>query len=156
MDTPEKVLYDNVESLLQELAIMALRAAFGEAWSRDTSSDEKGWTPDNPSYGHCVIALLFAEEVLGRSEYLRYDLSGTPYADMRSHYKLRLANGSVVDFTENQFRQGVPDWNKLDMKVRIRKELLDPSNKSNESTIRRYRTFRDRVIRALQAAGAVV
>ena len=123
--------------------VTVLEKSFNNCWSRETSADPDHWTPENPSWGHCAVAELAAQAVLG-GELLRYDLSGTPFAAMGSHYKLRLSDGTILDFTEAQF-QGYPiEWK--EPIVRQRKELLDPAvNPRNQKTLERYNLFRGRV-----------
>lgn len=127
----------------QEALIVVLKKSFADCWSRETSADEEDWTPENPSWGHCAVASLVAQRVLG-GELLRYDLKGTLYEHGGSHYKLRLADGTILDFTEEQFRGKPPVWG--EPAVRTRPELLDPAkNPRNQNTLRRYRIFRERV-----------
>ena len=97
------------------------------------------WTPENPSYGHCAIATLVAQRILG-GELLRYDLKGTPFEHLGSHYKLRLNDGTILDFTEEQFWGRPPVWG--EPIVRTRAELLDPAkNPRNQKTLERYNLF---------------
>ncbi|MDO8561063.1 MAG: hypothetical protein Q7R91_02510 [bacterium] len=112
---------------------------FNACWSRETSSDPDGWTPENSSYGHCALATLAAQEMFD-GKLLRYDLKGTPYEHMGSHYKLRLPDGIILDFTEAQFQGKPPVWG--EPKVRTRDELLDPAiNPRNQETRDRYTLF---------------
>lgn len=134
---------------------LVLRYAFDECWSRDTSSDKAGWTPDNPSYGHCAVAVLTAEKMLGGT-ILRYSLKGTPYEHLGSHYRLRLSDEEIFDPTEDQFLNGVPDWKKLEVMVRTREELLNPTQKKNEGTIERYPIFEGRVKKKLDGLDAAI
>lgn len=142
--------FQEVVGILQRgLMVAALESVFAETWSRDTSSDEGRWSPNNPSHGHCAVAELVAQEVFG-GDLLRYDLTGTRYAEMGSHYKLRLADGTILDFTEDQFREGLPEWG--EPVVRPRAQLLDEKNPRNAGTIRRYAVFRGRVRELLESA----
>ena len=128
---------------INEALIAVLKKSFNDCWSRETSSDPEHWTPENPSWGHCAVAELVAQAVLG-GDLLRYDLSGTPFAAMGSHYKLRLHDGTILDFTDAQFGGHSIAWG--EPKVRTRKELLDPAkNPRNQGTLDRYNLFRGRV-----------
>ncbi|MFY9462114.1 MAG: hypothetical protein WAP51_02840 [Candidatus Sungiibacteriota bacterium] len=124
----------------QEALIAVLKKSFADCWSRETSLDEEGWTPENPSYGHCAIASLIAQRVLG-GELLRYDLKGTPFEHMRSHYMNRLPDGTIVDFTEAQFGVSVPVL--PEPVVRKREEVLDPVK--YPKTVERYKLCSKRV-----------
>lgn len=127
-----------------DVLIAILEKSFNDCWSRDTSSDEAGWTPENPSYGHCAVATLIAQSVLG-GELIRYDLKGTSYEHLGSHYKLCLPDGTILDLTEAQFQGQPPAWG--EPKVRTREELLDPiKNPKNKRTLERYELLKRRVI----------
>lgn len=127
-----------------EAFVEVLKRAFAECWSQDTSSDPENWTPENPSYGHCALAAMAAKTVLG-GEMLRYDLKGTPYENLGSHYKNRLPDDTIVDFTEAQFQGCPPVWG--EPIVRMHHELLDPDiNPKNRETRKRYALFSQRVI----------
>jgi hypothetical protein len=67
-----------------------------EAWSRETSSDPKGWTEANPAYGQCAVTALVIQDTLG-GELLRSVINGV------SHYWNRLPNGQEFDMTIQQF-----------------------------------------------------
>lgn len=63
----------------------------------------QGWTPDNPTWGHCAVVSLLAQNLFGGT-LLRVSLEGTEFAEARSHYyNLPHAIG-YTDFTEAQFR----------------------------------------------------
>lgn len=70
--------------------------------SRETSSDPKGWSSDNPLYGHCAVASLVAQNLFGGT-LMRVSLEGTPFETMRSHYFNVLPDGTAQDFTAPQF-----------------------------------------------------
>lgn len=98
--------------------------------SFETSSDCLNWSPVNPTYGHCAVASLLAQNLFG-GEILRGSLENTPFAYMRSHYWNRLSDGTLQDFTGIQFG-GVP-INFSETATRTPKQLLD-----NPDTRRRY------------------
>ena len=124
----------------RKLAVELLKEAFCKSWSRETSLDEQGWTPENPAWGHCAVASLVAQDLLG-GELLRYDLSGTPFASMRSHYRNHLPDGTVLDFTQDQFQGNVPEL--PEPAVRKREEVLDPVK--YPKTVERYKLLSKRV-----------
>lgn len=97
--------------------------------SRETSTDPKGWSKDNPLQDHCAVVSLVANKLYG-GIILRASLEGTPYAKSRSHYKNRFSFGDK-DFTVDQFKQGYPEG--LYYEERIRKDLV-----SNPGTLSRY------------------
>lgn len=68
----------------------------------DTSADPSGWSEINPTWGHCAVVALLAQDIFG-GELLRGSLSGTPFAAMTSHYWNRLEGGQEADFTAAQF-----------------------------------------------------
>lgn len=74
-------------------------------------------------------------------ELLRYDLKGTPYEHLRSHYRNRLPDGTIVDFTESQFQGNVPSL--PEPTLRQREEVLDPVK--YHKTVERYKLLRARV-----------
>lgn len=125
--------------------IALLKKAFAAVWAPDTSLDEDGWTSENPTWGHCAVAALAVQTVMG-GELLRYDLAGTPFAGMRSHYRNRLPDGRVVDFTEAQFQGRLPE-NLPEPVVRQSLELLDPEK--YPKTVERYERFKKRVVEAI-------
>jgi hypothetical protein len=125
----------------QEAMIALLKRAFAYCWSAETSSDPEGWTPQNPAYGHCAVASLVVQAVLG-GELLRYGLTGTPFEHLRSHYRNRLPDGTIVDFTEDQFGGQVPVL--PEPVVRAREEVLDAVK--YPKTVERYELFSKRVV----------
>lgn len=132
-----------------EAYVAVLKKSFAESWSRDTSADPDNWTPENPSWGHCAVAALVVQTVMG-GELLRYDLSGTPFAAMRSHYRNRLPDGTLVDLTQEQFQGQLPDL--PEPVVRARSEVLDPVKYPD--SVRRYELFKRRVIAWLDSFDA--
>jgi hypothetical protein len=97
--------------------------------SRETSLSPEGWNEENPTFGHCAIVALLAQDVFG-GELLRASLVDTEFASSRSHYWNLLPDGSEVDFTEAQFDGRKPH---LVGEVRTREYVL-----TNELTRQRY------------------
>ncbi len=96
----------------------------------DTTLSADGWTSENPHYGHCAVVSTLAQDIFGGS-LLRSSLEGTLYASMGSHYINLLPDGTQIDFTAPQFREGYPV---LDLQERTRAYVL-----SNPKTAQRYK-----------------
>lgn len=81
--------------------------AIPKACAQDTAAgDGKGWTPDNPTWGHCAVVALWVQNFYG-GLLARVDLAGTPFAGQRSHYYNDTSNPlvgeSAQDYTAVQF-----------------------------------------------------
>lgn len=70
--------------------------------ARETSHDPKGWTPQNPLHGQCVVVALLAHCLFGGT-FLRASLENTPFSSMKSHYWNVFPDGTEYDFTGAQF-----------------------------------------------------
>lgn len=64
---------------------------------KDTSADPAGWSENNPTWGHCAVVALLAQDYFG-GQILRASLKDTPYKSSGSHYR-----NEDIDFTEEQF-----------------------------------------------------
>lgn len=84
-------------------ALHRLRRIFEKAWTRETSSDPQGWTPENPALGQCAVTACVAQDVLG-GEIVWCDVA-LPDGKTVSHY-FNKVGGQEVDFTRSQFPQG--------------------------------------------------
>ncbi len=67
----------------------------------------RGWTPENPTWGHCAVASLLVQNLFG-GELLRISLKDTAFAEGGSHYYNRLPNGMMIDTTVAQFSGRLP------------------------------------------------
>ncbi len=67
----------------------------------------KGWTPENPTWGHCAVASLLAQNLFG-GELLRISLKDTEFAAGGSHYYNRFPDGATTDTTVAQFSGRLP------------------------------------------------
>lgn len=106
------------------------------AWSKETSYDPAGWTPNNRAYGQCAITALAVQDRFG-GKILKVSLEKIPgFEKMRSHYFNRLADGSKPDFTYSQF----PDWviNLFQKEEEAGRDVL----LSNEDIRRRYQLLK--------------
>ncbi len=106
-----------------------------KAAGRDTSSDPEHWTKENSLWGHCAVVSLLAQDYFG-GELVRGSLENTQYSSLHSHYWNKLGEGSEVDFTARQFKEGLPT---LDSEIRSRERVL-----SHPDTQRRYEALKAR------------
>jgi len=121
---------------------------------RDTSSDPKGWTPENPFWGHSAAVALVAWDLF-HSGLFRMSLKGTEFAALCFHYRNLLADDRLEDFTGAQFQGRFPA--ELEMEPRARESLfldrqtltrhgiLKPSNLAE-----RYDSLKERMKAELQ------
>ena len=114
-------MYDEVSF---ERFCLYLRAA----WSKETSADQKNWTPANPAWGQCAVSALAFQHFFG-GEILRLPVPqdfNKKIAGLGSHYFNRIGN-LTIDVSAEQFSKR--DYEHLIAKiwlalVRTRKELL--------------------------------
>lgn len=76
-----------------------LRDMLRAAWGHDTTNDPDRWSPANPAWGQCAVTALAVQEVIG-GDLLRSAAPGG------SHYWNRLPDGTELDLTREQFRDG--------------------------------------------------
>lgn len=101
---------------------------------KETSATPDLWSEDNPTFGHCAIVSLVAQDIFG-GDLLRASLIGTEFAESGSHYWNLLPDGTEKDFTEAQFEGNKP---KLVGEVRTRDQVL-----SYEPTRLRYELLKN-------------
>ena len=73
-----------------------LTQAVRQAWSRETSADPKGWSPQNPAWGQCAVTALVIQDYFGGT-LLRGEVGQI------SHYWNVLPSGKELDLTRSQF-----------------------------------------------------
>jgi hypothetical protein len=78
--------------------------AIRASWALDTAEEDDGWTPDNPSRGHCDVTTLVVHDIFG-GDLLAADvfLNGER---IEGHMWNRLPGGMDLDLTRDQFRRG--------------------------------------------------
>jgi len=106
--------------------------------NKNTSSNPKDWSENNPTQGHCAVVSLLAQEIFG-GDIVRVSLLGTPYKKMRSHY-FNIINGKEHDFTSSQFKEN-PYFN-LIRQNKTRDKIL-----SLADTKRRYTLLKTRFMK---------
>lgn len=114
---------------------LKLYDAIAASWAADTSADDN-WTPERPLKGQCAVTALVVQDYLD-GELLRTTVDGV------SHYWNRLADGTEIDLTRDQFDA----WNPAEIVKRGRSYVLD-----FPATERRYLILSKRV--ALKHSGS--
>ncbi len=90
--------------------------------AQDTAAaDGKGWTPENPTFGHCAVASLIVQDLFG-GELMRVSLEDTEFSESKSHYFNCLPGGTLLDITLAQFQGQLP--RNLPAKERTREYVL--------------------------------
>jgi hypothetical protein len=81
-----------------------IEEAIRASWAPDTAEEDDGWTPDNPSRGHCDVTCLVVNDLFG-GEVLAADVFKEGER-IEGHMWNRLPGGLEVDLTREQFRNG--------------------------------------------------
>lgn len=102
---------------------------------QDTSFDPKGWTKENPLWGHCAAVSLLAQSLF-LGEILYVSLQGTKFASMKFHFWNALPSGWQKDFTRAQFGKEYT----ADLVIKIASPLMF----RNRSTQRRFKLLQER------------
>ena len=122
---------------------LGLATRLPKVCAKDTAAGGgKGWTPDNPLWGHCAVVSLIVQDLFG-GDLLRVSLEGTEFAEGRSHYFNRLPDGRVVDLTEAQFQGRLPAELAATAVVRDRDYVIGGAD-----TRERYERLRERLQQA--------
>lgn len=119
-----------------------------EICDRETSQDSKRWTPENPLYGHCAVVSLVAQNLFGGA-LARISLMHIPeFSHMRSQYFNLLPDGSVEDFTREQFGFHYPYGGLI--QTQERSYIL-----SNEETKERYKILAWRLAKKIHESNPI-
>lgn len=81
-----------------------LQKLLRKAWSKKTSFDPEGWTPENPAWGQCGVTALAFQDFFGGDilrELVTFSRSGKE--QVVSHYWNILPEGQRIDLTREQF-----------------------------------------------------
>lgn len=111
--------------------------AIKKTCARDTSANPEFWSAENPMWGHCAVVALIAQDLFGGA-LVRQSLekvAGLEY--LRFHYSNKLADGTNIDFTLEQFQGKLPA--NLPKEERTRERVLSYPN-----TQKRYKLLKDR------------
>lgn len=115
----------------------------------ETSSDQKGWSKENPLWGNCAVVALVAQNLFG-GELRRASLNGTPFAELRSHYWNAFPDGTMEDFTASQFQENYPITGNTPVEVRSRHSLLvNLATGQPQEILKRYKLLAWRLAKAL-------
>ena len=113
--------------VLEQSRVGAIEGALRKSWSRETALEGSRWSSASPAQGQCAVTALVVQDLLGGS-LLRGELPSG------SHYWNRLPSGEEIDFTAEQFPEGVLP---TAVEERDRSYLL-----SDADTFRRYALLR--------------
>ncbi len=80
-----------------------LELALKNSWGRQSSSDPKNWTPDNPAWGQCAVTALIINDYLGGE--IVWANAILPDGREISHYFNKI-DSVEKDFTKVQFPDG--------------------------------------------------
>jgi hypothetical protein len=85
----------------------SLERAVRAAWCLSTADpvDQPGWTEANPASGQCASTALVVQDHLG-GDLLMAEVHEADGSRQGVHYWNRLADGTELDLTREQFRRG--------------------------------------------------
>lgn len=83
--------------------LAAIAAAFRKAWTRETSADAAGWTPEIPAHGQCAVTAALVRDLLGGR--VVWGEAILPDGVHVSHYWNEVG-GAEIDLTRSQFPSG--------------------------------------------------
>lgn len=86
--------------LMEAIGIKSLKSALLKSWSQETSfpRTKDQWNSKNPSFGQCAVTSLIVNDICGGKIVFNKDYH---------HYWNVLDDGTVVDFTKDQFGKEV-------------------------------------------------
>ncbi len=120
-------------------SLVAFILHISEICKQDTSSDPEGWTPENPTWGHCAIVAVLVQELYG-GDIWRASLTHIPkLAHVRSHYGNLLPTRAILDVTAPQYWPDYPPL--LELSLSSRAHVL-----GNADTLARYAVFHKRYL----------
>lgn len=117
------------------MTIPAFAKLLPKICGQDTSFDPRGWTKDNPLWGHCAVVSLLAQSLF-QGEILYVSLKGTKFAFMKCHFWNAFPSGRQKDFTRAQFGKEYP----ADSEVKI----ANPAMFKDKNTQRRLKLLQER------------
>jgi hypothetical protein len=80
-----------------------LETALKKSWTRQTSSDPRNWSSDNPAWGQCAVTALIVNDYLGGE--IVWARAALPDGRELSHYFNKIL-GFEDDLTRFQFPAG--------------------------------------------------
>lgn len=97
------------------------------AWSDKTSMDSAGWHPDKPAWGQAPATVLVVQDYFGGEIAMVYVLKQAGgFSHSGYHYYNLLEDGSVLDFTLEQFPESAVFY--FGQEEKIRKDVFLANN----------------------------
>ncbi len=132
-----------------KLPLPEVKYLLRQSFCKDTSFTPDKWAPENPTYGHCAVAVLIAQDILGGE--IRRGLLPKEWAEKlgyRSHYwNVGLeAKPNYFDITAEQFPKDFPYDDFINGMFEENPDLADKREYllSNPETKKRYKILKER------------
>lgn len=100
-----KAMGRSVNAFKTSITLDTLKQALEKSWSKETSADPEGWSPQNAAFGQCAVTALIVNDFFGGKLVRVVAKNESENVDV-SHYYNELADGSIVDLTRSQFPHG--------------------------------------------------
>jgi hypothetical protein len=71
--------------MIVPMAVKKFKKILPKIYGKDTSFDPKGWTKDNPFWGHCAVVSLLAQSLF-QGEIVGVSLKDTKFAKLKFHF----------------------------------------------------------------------
>lgn len=129
----------------KRMNIALLIEAIRKSWCRETCYllNQEKWSSYNPAFGQCAVSTLFIQDFLG-GEIL--------YCKHYRHYWNKLADGTILDLTKEQFGKNV---NLCLDKIASRKYILESEQPKKVETLKRYLLLKRKVNEILKRGGVL-
>jgi hypothetical protein len=127
------------------MEIAKLEQILEKCWTKETSSDAAGWTPENPAFGQCAVTACIVNDYFGgKLVWAPVNVNGKEV----SHYFNNI-DGKEIDLTKKQFPAGAVVPQGIDKTKGLpttRDYVL-----SFQATIDRYALLKSRVEKEMNA-----
>ncbi len=91
-----------INTFKTNITIDALKHALERSWTKETSANPEGWSPQNAAFGQCAVTALIVNDFFG-GKLVRVGAKNESENVDVSHYYNELTDGSIIDLTRRQF-----------------------------------------------------